>query len=145
MINRNLLLLTGSSDCDEEWRDSPQPEHGQKWVGAYDGAADVYWCSTGTEEGSVAAFLDIRRMEGSRVQVALTVVSGAENLFGHLVYGAAEAPVRHTIARGRILLEDFRHTTLDPVAIARAARVEAFGLWERFRELGASGNGLLRI
>ena len=77
-----ILLLTGSSDCDEEWRDSPQPEHGQKWVGAYDGAADVYWCSTGTEEGSVAAFLDIRRMEGSRVQVALTVVSGAEYLFG---------------------------------------------------------------
>ncbi len=70
---------------------------------------------------------------------------GPENLFGHLVYGAAEAPVRHTIARGRILLEDFRHTTLDPFAIARAARVEAFGLWERFRELGASGNGLLRI
>jgi cytosine/adenosine deaminase-related metal-dependent hydrolase len=70
---------------------------------------------------------------------------GPENLFGHLVYGASEAPVRHTIARGRILLEDFRHTTLDPLAIARAARVEAFGLWERFRELGASGNGVLQI
>jgi len=70
---------------------------------------------------------------------------GPENLFGHLVYGASEAPVRHTIARGRILLEDFCHTTLDPLAIAKAARVEAFGLWERFRELGASGNGLLKI
>jgi putative selenium metabolism protein SsnA len=70
---------------------------------------------------------------------------GPENLFGHLVFGAAEAPVRHTIARGRILLEDFRHTTLDPLAIARAARVEAFGLWERFRELGASSNGVLKI
>jgi len=70
---------------------------------------------------------------------------GPENLFGHLVYGASEAPVRHTIARGRILLEDFRHTTLDPLEIARAARVEAFGLWERFRELGAADNGLLRI
>ena len=70
---------------------------------------------------------------------------GPENLFGHLVYGASEAPVRHTIARGRVLLEDFRHTTLDPLEIARAARVEAFGLWERFRELGASGNGVLQI
>jgi putative selenium metabolism protein SsnA len=70
---------------------------------------------------------------------------GPENLFGHLVYGASEAPVRHTIARGRILLEDFRHTTLDPLAIAKAARVEAFGLWERFRELSASQNGVLRI
>jgi len=67
---------------------------------------------------------------------------GPENLFGHLVYGASEAPVRHTIARGRILLEDFRHTTLDPLEISRAARVEAFGLWERFRELGASEDGL---
>jgi putative selenium metabolism protein SsnA len=70
---------------------------------------------------------------------------GPENLFGHLVYGASEAPVRHTIARGRILLEDFRHTTLDPLEISRAARVEAFGLWERFRELGASGDGILKI
>ena len=70
---------------------------------------------------------------------------GPDNLFGHLVYGASEAPVRHTIARGRILLEDFRHTTLDPLAIARVARTEAFGLWERFRELGASGDGLLPI
>jgi putative selenium metabolism protein SsnA len=70
---------------------------------------------------------------------------GPENLFGHLVYGASEAPVRHTIARGRILLEDFRHTTLDPLEIARAARVEAFGLWERFRELGASEDGLVQI
>ena len=70
---------------------------------------------------------------------------GPDNVFGHLVYGASEAPVRHTIARGRILLEDFRHTTLDPQAIAEDARREAFGLWERFRQLGASGNGLLRI
>ena len=70
---------------------------------------------------------------------------GPENLFGHLVYGASEAPVRHTIARGRLLLEDFRHTTLDPLEIARAARLEAFSLWERFRELGESGDGVLKI
>ena len=69
----------------------------------------------------------------------------ANNVFGHLVYGAAEAPVRHTIARGRILLEDFRHTTLDPLAIAEAARREAFGLWERFRELANSSDSLLPL
>ena len=56
----------------------------------------------------------------------------ADNAFGHLVYGAAEAPVRHTIARGQVLLEDFRHTTIDPEEIAEAAREEAPGLWERF-------------
>ena len=56
----------------------------------------------------------------------------ADNLFGHLVYGASEAPVRHTIARGRVLLEDFHHTTLDPLAIAEEARRAAPGLWERF-------------
>jgi putative selenium metabolism protein SsnA len=68
-----------------------------------------------------------------------------ENLFGHLVYGASEAPVRHTIARGRILLEDFRHTTLDPPAIAEAARQESPGLWQRFHELGTSGAGQIRL
>jgi cytosine/adenosine deaminase-related metal-dependent hydrolase len=60
------------------------------------------------------------------------------NLFGHLVYGAAEAPVRHTIARGEVLLSDFRHTTLDVEAIAEIAREEAPGLWERFRAFGDS-------
>jgi putative selenium metabolism protein SsnA len=59
----------------------------------------------------------------------------ADNSFGHLVYGAAEAPVRHTIARGKVLLEDFRHTTIDPNEIAAAARDAAPGLWERFRAI----------
>jgi putative selenium metabolism protein SsnA len=62
----------------------------------------------------------------------------ADNLFGHLVFGAAEAPVRHTIARGEFLLEDFSHTTLDPQAIAEIARTEAPELWERFYSIGAS-------
>ena len=56
----------------------------------------------------------------------------ADNAFGHLVYGAAEAPVRHTIARGQVLLEDFRHTTIDPEEIAAAAREATPELWERF-------------
>ncbi len=58
-----------------------------------------------------------------------------ENLFGHLVYGATEAPVRHTVARGKVLLEDFVHTTLDPSELAREGRSVAPALWERFHAL----------
>jgi putative selenium metabolism protein SsnA len=59
----------------------------------------------------------------------------AENLFGHLVYGAAGAPVRHTIARGRILLRDHHHTTLDPTEISAQARQVSAELWRRFNDL----------
>jgi cytosine/adenosine deaminase-related metal-dependent hydrolase len=57
------------------------------------------------------------------------------NQFGHVVYGVSESPVRHTVARGRILLEDFHHTTLDPQEIAAHARELAPDLWERFHSL----------
>ncbi len=60
---------------------------------------------------------------------------GRENLFGHLVYGASEAPVRHTVARGCVLLEDFSHTSLDPSELARVASELAPGLWKRFHRL----------
>jgi 5-methylthioadenosine/S-adenosylhomocysteine deaminase len=59
----------------------------------------------------------------------------AENLFAHLVYGAAEAPVRHTIARGRVLLEDFRLTGIDLETVAARARERAPELWRRFHAL----------
>ncbi len=58
-----------------------------------------------------------------------------ENLFGHLVYGSSEAPVRHTVARGRVLLEDFRHTTLDPGELSARARELTPPLWTRFHAL----------
>jgi putative selenium metabolism protein SsnA len=61
---------------------------------------------------------------------------GPENFFGHLIYGASEAPVRHTVARGEFLLHDFELTTLDGRAIAEVARTEAPALWKRFRSLG---------
>jgi cytosine/adenosine deaminase-related metal-dependent hydrolase len=60
---------------------------------------------------------------------------GSENCFGHLVYGSSEAPVRHTVARGRVVLDDFRHTTLDPADLASEARVLSRALWTRFHEL----------
>jgi putative selenium metabolism protein SsnA len=59
----------------------------------------------------------------------------AGNAFSHLVYGAAEARVRHTVARGRILLRDFQHTSLDPASLARLARAAAPSMWRRFQEL----------
>lgn len=59
----------------------------------------------------------------------------SNNLFGHLVYGVSEAPVRHTVARGRVLLRDFQHATLDPAAIAREARERTPELWRRFHAL----------
>jgi putative selenium metabolism protein SsnA len=62
----------------------------------------------------------------------------ADNLFAHLVYGAAESPVRHTVARGRLLLEDFHHTTLDIEGITTQARSAAADLWQRVRLLGES-------
>ncbi len=61
------------------------------------------------------------------------------NAFAHLVYGAAESPVRHTVAGGRVLLEDFAHRTLDPRAIAEAAREAAPEVWRRFREVDDAG------
>ncbi len=60
---------------------------------------------------------------------------GAENFFSHLVYGVADAPVRHTVARGRLLLEDFRHKTLAPDALAAQARALTPALWQRIKNL----------
>ncbi len=60
---------------------------------------------------------------------------GPENFFGHLVYGLSEAPVRHTVARGRVLLEDFRHTTVDCQELAARARELSPALWQRFAQL----------
>ena len=61
-----------------------------------------------------------------------------ENVFAHMVYGGAGSPVRHTVARGRVLMEDHRLTTIDPGAIADEARRVTPALWERFHALGAS-------
>jgi putative selenium metabolism protein SsnA len=60
---------------------------------------------------------------------------GRDNVFGHLLYGASEAPVRHTVARGKVLLESFRHTTLDVGELTGLARELSPRLWERFHSL----------
>jgi cytosine/adenosine deaminase-related metal-dependent hydrolase len=63
------------------------------------------------------------------------------SLFGQLVYGAAEAPVRHTIARGELLMEDFRLTTVDLEETASEALEIAEGVWRRFREIPPPPSG----
>ncbi|MCL7972680.1 MAG: amidohydrolase family protein [marine benthic group bacterium] len=57
------------------------------------------------------------------------------NWFGHLAYGAAEAPVRHTVARGSVVLQDYVPTGLDSEELAAEARSLAPALWRRFHEL----------
>jgi putative selenium metabolism protein SsnA len=54
---------------------------------------------------------------------------------GHLLYGGTTVPVLHTVARGRAVLLDGRHTTLDPAELAAEALALSPGLWERFRAL----------
>ena len=56
----------------------------------------------------------------------------ADNLFGHLVYGAAEARVRHTVARGKVLMEDYRVLTVDLEESAARAREISREVWQRF-------------
>ncbi len=56
-------------------------------------------------------------------------------MFAHLVYGASEAPVRHTIARGHVLLQDFHHTAVDTERLAARAREASPALWDRFHAL----------
>ncbi len=61
-----------------------------------------------------------------------------ENVFAQMVYGLAGSPVRHTIARGRVVMEDHRLAAVDPVIIADEARAATPALWERFHALGVS-------
>jgi putative selenium metabolism protein SsnA len=69
------------------------------------------------------------------IDVAPPTEIHSDNAFAHLVYGVSEGPVRHTVARGHVLLEDFRHTTVDVAELAGRARSLAPGLWERFHAL----------
>lgn len=61
-----------------------------------------------------------------------------DNLFGHLVSSGAEAPVRHTVARGEILMKDFELTTIDLEETASEAARIAPLVWQRFHSLPAA-------
>ncbi len=97
-----------------------------------------------TNAATAARFLDQPNLgkiaEGAPADIAVIDAPpptpiGPDNLFGHLVYGAAEAPVRHTVARGRVLMKDFELITLDDEATAAEARHIAPEVWARFRAM----------
>jgi len=56
----------------------------------------------------------------------------ADNLFGHFLFGIADAPVAMLAVNGRTVVKDGRCVTVDERAVAERARAHAKALWERF-------------
>ena len=56
----------------------------------------------------------------------------AGNLFGHLLFGIANAPIDTLIVDGRVVLKDKRCVTVDEAAVAERATRQAKALWQRF-------------
>ena len=55
-----------------------------------------------------------------------------DNLFGHLLFGIANAPIDLLVVNGRAVLKDKRCVTVDERAVAERATRQAKALWERF-------------
>ena len=55
----------------------------------------------------------------------------ADTFYGHLLFGLIDAPVRTTIARGRVVVEDGRLPQLDEEAIRARCSERARKLWAR--------------
>jgi putative selenium metabolism protein SsnA len=56
----------------------------------------------------------------------------ADNLFGHLLFGIANAPIDLLVVNGRTVLKEKRCVTVDERAVAERAAKQAKALWERF-------------
>lgn len=56
----------------------------------------------------------------------------AGNLFGHILFGIANAPVDSLMVNGRYVLRDSQCVTVDERRIAEKAAARARALWERF-------------
>jgi len=56
----------------------------------------------------------------------------ASNLFGHLLFGIANAPVDTLMVNGKIVVQDKSCVNVDEAAIAERARAQARTLWRRF-------------
>jgi len=56
----------------------------------------------------------------------------ADTFLGHLLFGLVHAPVRHTVCRGRVVVEDGRLPHLDEAALCAKAAEHARKMWARF-------------
>lgn len=81
--------------------------------------------------------LDIGRVEtGAKADVILVdyfppTPLNRDNLFGHILFGIANAPVHSLIVNGRHVLRDHQCVTLDDRKVAEKAATQARALWER--------------
>ncbi len=81
---------------------------------------------------------EIGRVEaGSRADLVLVdywppTPLTADNLFGHFLFGIANAPVDTLLVNGRPVVREKRCVTVDERAVAERAAKRAKGLWERF-------------
>jgi ABC-type Fe3+/spermidine/putrescine transport system ATPase subunit len=55
-----------------------------------------------------------------------------ENLFGHILFGIANAPVDSLLVRGRYVIRGKECVTVDERAVAEKAASQARALWGRF-------------
>jgi putative selenium metabolism protein SsnA len=56
----------------------------------------------------------------------------SENLFGHILFGIANAPIDSLLVRGRYVVRGKECVTVDERAVAEKAAKQARALWERF-------------
>ncbi len=81
---------------------------------------------------------DIGRIEpGARADLILVdyyppTPLDSRNLFGHFLFGIANAPVDSLIVNGRFVLRNKECVTVDERAVAEKASAQARALWERF-------------
>ncbi len=82
--------------------------------------------------------LDVGRIEqGSRADLVVydyypPTPLDSSNLFGHVLFGIANAPVDTLIVNGRVVMKDKQLVTVDERAIAEKATARARALWRRF-------------
>jgi cytosine/adenosine deaminase-related metal-dependent hydrolase len=55
-----------------------------------------------------------------------------DNLFGHLLFGIANAPLHALMVNGRFIVRQGNCVTLDERALAEKAAAQARSLWRRF-------------
>jgi putative selenium metabolism protein SsnA len=69
------------------------------------------------------------------VDYAPPTVLNSDTLWGHFLFGIADAPVNTTMVNGKIVMHDKRIAGIDEVEIARASQAVALDTWDRFRSL----------